>query len=387
MMRFILFAVFLFITIDSFGQDYFFTNYNDAKEVAQSNGKRLFVDFSAVWCQPCKFMEQEVFPKENVKSYLEKDYICVKLHKSENEKLFKQFGVKNFPTYVIFDTSDKEIHRWSGASNSELFIDNFKNLDERMGLESKLETQNNDLYILYKYYASLMKSKDQKKAATVAIQILSQSKDWSEKRNMSIIVEHLNNPKFKKYYLSNIAKFSKQLDTDDYYPKILKYYYRQNYLKYKDEKTIPIESIKSEFIKLYGSKNYVNYYNSFLVSVIANKPNHEKLYHSTFIDLVSNKPGLFQKPFSYDALSKMIIALNKKRDLSKLYKGFQYQLGLKDVVINYYDLKALLEYRLGKKSAMAKTIAKMEQISKEEYGGAFESELEWLIEGDGKVSR
>ncbi len=164
-----------------------------------------------------------------------------------------------------------------------------------------------------------------------------------------------------------------------YYPKILAYYFGQNYEKYKDLNTIPIEQIKHEFIQLYGTSHYLNFYHHFLISVLGNKANYQDLYQTTFIDLVNHKPYLFKKPFVYDDLGKLIVQIKKKKDLSHLYQGFLYQMNFDDVVVNYYDLKALLEYRMGKKLALQKTKSKMEQISKKEYGGAFESELDYWI--------
>lgn len=83
------------------------TNLDKAKQIAKSENKPIFIDFTGFACVNCRLMEKEVFPKTEVVEMLKK-FVLVQLYtdrKSEpyisNQNLLKTFGTVANPLYVM----------------------------------------------------------------------------------------------------------------------------------------------------------------------------------------------------------------------------------------------------------------------------------------------
>lgn len=83
------------------------------KEFESLNGK-VFVQFSANWCGPCKVLTKSV-------ESIEKDYsdvTFVKVNIDNNRELAKQYRVRSIP-YVLFFNNSEELNHFVGGKNPE----------------------------------------------------------------------------------------------------------------------------------------------------------------------------------------------------------------------------------------------------------------------------
>lgn len=71
------------------------TKENFKKEVLESN-ERIFVDFWASWCGPCRMLGP-------VMDELAKDYKVVKVNVDDEESLAMEYGIMSIPTVIVFD--------------------------------------------------------------------------------------------------------------------------------------------------------------------------------------------------------------------------------------------------------------------------------------------
>ncbi len=115
-------------------------DYNKALEVSKQTGKPIFVDFTGYACTNCRWMEQNIFPKQEIKDALKK-YVLVQLYvdgqdkaSQDNyalqDKLTKTFTI---PTYALISQEGKTLSVKQGqerdAQKFEAFILNEKNKD------------------------------------------------------------------------------------------------------------------------------------------------------------------------------------------------------------------------------------------------------------------
>ncbi|NOX16949.1 MAG: thioredoxin fold domain-containing protein [Chlorobi bacterium] len=101
--------------------------YSDAKyEEALANGDKIFIDFYADWCIPCKELDHITFADEKVISVMS-DFknFKVDLTKSmseESEKIREKFNIRGMPTLLIYDTNGKEVRRLTGFISPDEFL-------------------------------------------------------------------------------------------------------------------------------------------------------------------------------------------------------------------------------------------------------------------------
>lgn len=86
-----------------------------AKQIARSEGKPIFIDFTGFACVNCRLMEKEVFPKSEVVEQFKK-FVLVQLYtdrKSEpyitNQSILKTYGTVANPLYVMLKSDGSYI--------------------------------------------------------------------------------------------------------------------------------------------------------------------------------------------------------------------------------------------------------------------------------------
>ena len=99
--------------------------FEEAKRVAASQNKPIFIDVYADWCGPCKAMDKDVFPNDSVKSVLTSRYVPAKINGDDSvvgDTLKKQFGIRAYPTYIVLSPTGKERKRHIGFFQKTEFV-------------------------------------------------------------------------------------------------------------------------------------------------------------------------------------------------------------------------------------------------------------------------
>lgn len=101
---------------------FFEGTWEEALASAKKNQKPIFVDAYAVWCGPCKYMDQYVFTEEAVATYFNKTFINYKLDVDVETEIAENFGIEAMPTYLFVDAEGAVFYRKTSAMEAEAFL-------------------------------------------------------------------------------------------------------------------------------------------------------------------------------------------------------------------------------------------------------------------------
>ena len=111
-------------------------NWNQIKEKAAKENKFIFVDCFTTWCGPCKYMSSTIFPQAKVGDFFNAKFINAKIQMdktkddseeikswyAEADRFAKDYAVKAYPTFLIFDAKGNLVHRIVGGGEADAFI-------------------------------------------------------------------------------------------------------------------------------------------------------------------------------------------------------------------------------------------------------------------------
>jgi thiol-disulfide isomerase/thioredoxin len=86
-----------------------FTDLEEAKRVAAKTNRKIFVDFMAEWCGPCKMLDREVLQTEGFKAYSKK-LVFVKIDVDVQKGVASQYKITAMPTQMVLN-ADGSIHK------------------------------------------------------------------------------------------------------------------------------------------------------------------------------------------------------------------------------------------------------------------------------------
>jgi thioredoxin-related protein len=107
-------------------------NWSAIKLKAIAEHKYIFVDCSATWCGPCRYMSNTIFPTQIAGDFFNSRFISVKVQMDSSAKddeevkkwyadahqIMAQYNVQAFPTFLIFAPNGSVIHRIVGGEYS-----------------------------------------------------------------------------------------------------------------------------------------------------------------------------------------------------------------------------------------------------------------------------
>ncbi len=86
---------------------------DQAMAEARVEKARYYLDFETSWCGYCKQMDQFVYTAQAVVDAT-RDIVCIKVDGDERRDLVERFGVRGYPTGILFGPDGTELARFSG---------------------------------------------------------------------------------------------------------------------------------------------------------------------------------------------------------------------------------------------------------------------------------
>ena len=106
------------------------TSFDNVVSKAKSQGKLVFLDFTASWCSPCKQMDRETFSNKTVGDFMNKHFVSFKV---DNDffwgmDIAEKYNVQALPTLLIMDTNGNVVKRIIGFQTVETLLSELKPL-------------------------------------------------------------------------------------------------------------------------------------------------------------------------------------------------------------------------------------------------------------------
>lgn len=96
-----------------------------ALSIAKTEDKYIFIDAYAVWCGPCKQLENTTFKDSLAAIFFNRKFVNVSLDMERGEGIIHaaKWAVNEFPTLLILDYNGKIILRSVGYLNAKQLIE------------------------------------------------------------------------------------------------------------------------------------------------------------------------------------------------------------------------------------------------------------------------
>lgn len=90
--------------------------FDQAKQEAEQSKKLLLIDFTAVWCPPCKRMESTTWVDSEVQSWIKENAVAIQVDVDKDEKTSRALNIEAMPTVILFTPQNisKEFGRHVG---------------------------------------------------------------------------------------------------------------------------------------------------------------------------------------------------------------------------------------------------------------------------------
>jgi thiol-disulfide isomerase/thioredoxin len=94
---------------------------SEIREMAATEGKLYFAHFSAEWCMPCQWMENNTFKDPKLSRFANQNYLAAKLDidQSEGQWYQTQYSVANLPTILVFSSQGVLLKRIETSITAE----------------------------------------------------------------------------------------------------------------------------------------------------------------------------------------------------------------------------------------------------------------------------
>ena len=198
-------------------------------EKAKSENKYIFVDAFATWCGPCKYMSANVFTQSQIGEQFNNNFINVKAQMDSTQKdnedvknwyedahmLGVDYKVRAYPTYLIFNSEGKIVHRFVGSMSAEEFSQKAKQAmdpaNQYYSLLDRYKSGAKDPAFLLNFANATYEANDDENMKMASKDYLATQNDLLSKENVDFIFKFTTTSKDAGFnaILKNEAKINK----------------------------------------------------------------------------------------------------------------------------------------------------------------------------------
>ena len=108
-------------TLEEMNAPVWLTDLDEAKALAQKTGKKIFVDFMASWCGPCKMLDAEVLQTDEFQAIAKKKLVLLRIDVDEQKNVAAMYGIEAMPTQLVIDANGTVVAKTVGYGGPEAF--------------------------------------------------------------------------------------------------------------------------------------------------------------------------------------------------------------------------------------------------------------------------
>jgi thiol-disulfide isomerase/thioredoxin len=109
------------LSLDEINSTKWHLKLQDALDIATKTHKKVFVDFCATWCGPCKALERECLNTDRFKALSKKLVFC-RIDVDENQDLAQQYQATAIPMQLVMTGDGSIVSKQVGYSDPDQFF-------------------------------------------------------------------------------------------------------------------------------------------------------------------------------------------------------------------------------------------------------------------------
>jgi len=102
--------------------------YDEGMALGKNEKKRVFLHFYADWCHYCKKMAEEAFQDPSVVSFINENFIAIRVNADKEIKIASNYGVIGLPTSWFLEGNGDKIGNLPGYIPPERFLSMLKKI-------------------------------------------------------------------------------------------------------------------------------------------------------------------------------------------------------------------------------------------------------------------
>lgn len=120
-------------------------SFKDGMDISKTNNKKVFIHFWANWCGYCTKMANKTFKDPDVVSFLNENFIAVKINTDKEKDIASRYAVRGLPDNWFISEGGEQIANLPGYVPPDkmylilkyIYTDSYKKMDFNQFLSTK----------------------------------------------------------------------------------------------------------------------------------------------------------------------------------------------------------------------------------------------------------